>query len=153
MMDYKVPAIYKVTIIVVKNTITEQGDAGYMEFHVDDAVVLGGKVSLDDVEFAQSKIDEFRDLCSKLEDGSTVDSDKRKVLVDLALRVGINEYRFVSYDITDKGQIVRGSSEYVTPREGLVKLANSFILKEPEILSNSMLPNESKEELYDKICT
>lgn len=83
----------------------------------------------------------------------TENSGTRKVLVDLALRVGINEYRFVSCDITDKGQIVCGSSEYVTPREGLIKLANSFILQEPEILSNSMLPNESKKELYDKTCT
>ena len=31
---------------------------------------------------------------------------ERKVIVDLALKVGVNEYRFVVYDITDDGKIL-----------------------------------------------
>lgn len=52
---------------------------------------------------------------------------ERKVIVDLALKVGMNEYRFVAYDVTDDGEIVWNSGAYVTPSEDIVKLANSFV--------------------------
>ena len=66
---------------------------------------------------------------------------ERKVIVDLALKVGVNEHRFVVYDITDDGKILWNSSKYITPGEDIVKLANSFIRRESDILSNSMLSN------------
>lgn len=50
-----------------------------------------------------------------------------KVIVDLALRVGINKYRFVVYDIADGGKILWDSGEYIIPCDSIVKLANSFI--------------------------
>lgn len=37
---------------------------------------------------------------------------ERKVIVDLALKVGVNEYRFVVYDITDDGKILFFSEGY-----------------------------------------
>lgn len=64
---------------------------------------------------------------------------ERKVIVDLALKVGVNKYRFVAYDITDDGKILWNSGKYVTPREDIVKLANSFIRQKSDILANSML--------------
>lgn len=67
--------------------------------------------------------------------------DERKVIVDLALKVGVNKYRFVAYNIADDGKILWNSSEYITPCEEIVKLANSFIKQRSDILSNSMLPN------------
>ena len=60
---------------------------------------------------------------------------ERKVIVDLALKVGVNEYRFVVYDITDDGKILWNSSKYVTPCEDIVKLANSYIKKKSFITS------------------
>lgn len=66
---------------------------------------------------------------------------ERKVIVDLALKAGVNEYRFVVYDITDDGKILWNSSKYITPCEDIVKLANSFIQQKSDILSNSMLSN------------
>lgn len=69
---------------------------------------------------------------------------ERKVIVDLALKVGVNEYRFVVYDITDDGKILWNSSKYVTPCEDIVKLANSFIRQKSDILSNSMLSNATQ---------
>ena len=66
---------------------------------------------------------------------------ERKVIVDLALKAGVNEYRFVVYDITDDGKIIWNSSKYITPCEDIVKLANSFIQQKSDILSNSMLSN------------
>lgn len=73
---------------------------------------------------------------------------ERKVIVDLALKVGVNEYRFVVYDITDDGKILWNSSKYITPCEDIVKLANSFIRQKSDILSNSMLSNATQAILY-----
>lgn len=56
------------TFCIVKNVITACDGEDYMELCVDGESVLGGKIPLDDVEFAQSKIDEFRDMCSNLDD-------------------------------------------------------------------------------------
>lgn len=64
---------------------------------------------------------------------------ERKVIVDLALKVGVNKYRFVAYDVTDGGKILWNSSKYVTPREDIVKLANSFIRQKSDILANILL--------------
>ena len=69
---------------------------------------------------------------------------ERKVIVDLALRVGVNKYRFVVYDITNDGKILWNSGKYITPCEDIVKLANSFIRQKSYILSNSMLSNAAK---------
>ena len=66
---------------------------------------------------------------------------ERKVIVDLALRVGVNKYRSVVYDITNNGKILWNSGKYITPCEDIVKLANSFIRQKSDILSNSMLSN------------
>lgn len=74
----------------------------------------------------------------------TQDRIERKVIVDLALKVGVNEYRFVVYDITDDGKILWNSSKYVTPCENIVKLANSFIRQKSDILANSMLSNATQ---------
>lgn len=69
---------------------------------------------------------------------------ERKVIVDLALRVGVNKYRFVVYDITNDGKILWNSGKYITPCEDIVKLANSFIRQKSDILPNSMLSNAAK---------
>ena len=36
---------------------------------------------------------------------TTQNRTERKIIVDLALKVGLSEYRFVAYDITDDGKI------------------------------------------------
>lgn len=77
----------------------------------------------------------------------TQKQDERKVIVDLALKVGINKYRFVAYTIASDGKILWNSSEYITPREEIVKLANSFIKQRSDILSNSMLPSITQATL------
>lgn len=72
---------------------------------------------------------------------------ERKVIVDLALKVGMNEYRFVEYDVTDDGGIVWNSGAYVTPSENIVKLANSFVRQRKDVLANSMLSNATQAML------
>ena len=76
---------------------------------------------------------------------------ERKVIVDLALKVGVNKYRFVAYDITDDGKILWNSGKYVTPCEDIVKLANSLIRQKSDILANSMLCR-SDQAFLQKSC-
>ena len=57
---------------------------------------------------------------------STQNRIERKVIVDLALKVGVNGYRFVVYDITDDGKILWNSSKYITPCEDIVKTCKFF---------------------------
>ena len=70
---------------------------------------------------------------------ATQNRAERKIIVDLALKVGLNEYRFVVCDITDEGKILWNSGKHVTPCDNVVRLANSFIRQRREILPNSML--------------
>ena len=72
---------------------------------------------------------------------------ERKVIADLALKAGVNEYRFVEYDVTDDGEILLNSSKYVIPGKNIVRLANSFIRQNNEILANSMLSNATQAML------
>lgn len=77
----------------------------------------------------------------------TQNRPERKIIVDLALKVGINKYRFVSYNITDDGKILLNSSVYIIPCDDIIKLANSFIKQRSDILSNSMLPIATQNAL------
>lgn len=72
---------------------------------------------------------------------------ERKVIVDLALKTGLNKYRFVSYSVNDIGKILWSSSAYISPCAKIVTIANSIIKQKPEILSNSMLSSAAQEEL------
>lgn len=72
---------------------------------------------------------------------------ERKIIVDLALKVGLGEYRFVSYDITDDGKVLWNSSQYITPCENIISLANSFIRQRSELLPNSMLSSAAQTML------
>ena len=76
-------------------------------------------------------------------------TDDGKIL--LALKVGVNKYRFVAYDITDDGKILWNSGKYVTPCEDIVKLANSLIRQKSDILANSMLCR-SDQAFLQKSC-
>lgn len=78
---------------------------------------------------------------------TTQNRTERKIIVDLALKVGLNEYRFVAYDITDDGKILWNSSQYITPCENIVRLANSFIRQKSDILPNSMLSSAAQTML------
>lgn len=70
--------------------------------------------------------------------------EDKKIIVDLALKIGINKYRFVSYDISDDGKVILSSKEYINPSTDIVILANSFIVREKRILRNSILSNSER---------
>ncbi len=77
----------------------------------------------------------------------TKNRPEREVIVDLALKVGINQYRFVACKISDDGRILWNSSIYITPCNEIINLANSFIKQKSDILSNSMLSTAAQDAI------
>ena len=75
------------------------------------------------------------------------DRIQRKIIVDLALKVGINQYRFVMYDVTDDGILLWNTSKYIIPSEEIMRLANFFIKQRSNILPNSMLSSAMQDAL------
>lgn len=79
----------------------------------------------------------------------TLDASGRKIIVDLVLKVGFNEYRFVEYDISKEGKIILNSKGYIPPSNDIVKYANSIIRKYSSFLPNSMLSNSAQIKLFN----
>ena len=73
--------------------------------------------------------------------------ESKKIIVDLALKVGVNKYRFVEYDVGADGKLIWSSSSYVTPSEQLTTLSNHFIRKKETVLPNSMLPKNEQTQI------
>ena len=71
----------------------------------------------------------------------------KKIIVDLALKSGIDRYRFVEFTIDKNGRILTGSNSYVKPKQLLVDKANQFLKENKEIVINSFLPESRKKEL------
>lgn len=59
---------------------------------------------------------------------------RQKVLVDLALKTGLNKYRFVTFDVDNNGKIILNTNSYVNVSNDIEKAANSFCNRE-KILS------------------
>lgn len=71
----------------------------------------------------------------------------RKIIVDLALKCGMNQYRFVVFDISAEGKVIWNSSEYIVPDGDIVNAANKHLKDKCEIVSNSMLSAVRKKEI------
>ena len=61
------------------------------------------------------------------------------VLVDLALKTGIDKYRFVEFDINESGKIELDTYKYVSVNTFYETLANNFLKEKIEILLKSFL--------------
>lgn len=75
------------------------------------------------------------------------DNSERKVIVDLALKTGINQYRFAVFNVSAEGKITWSSSKYVIPNSNMIYLANAYLKEKSEIVENSMLPGTKKQGL------
>ncbi|CUP37882.1 Uncharacterised protein [Catenibacterium mitsuokai] len=69
------------------------------------------------------------------------------VLVDLALKTGIDKYRFVEFDINESGKIELDSYKYVSLNTFYEILANNFLKDRKEIVLNSNLTDSQKNQL------
>jgi len=77
------------------------------------------------------------------------EESKRKIIVDLALKCGINQYRFVVFDISNAGKVMWNTSEYIVPNDDIVDAANIYLKENREIVINSMLPTIKKKEILN----
>lgn len=69
------------------------------------------------------------------------------VLVDLALKTGIDKYRFVEFDINESGKIDLNSHRYVLLNTFYETLANNFLKDKKEIVLNSILTDSQINQL------
>lgn len=63
----------------------------------------------------------------------------KSILVDLALVVGCSKYRFVKFNLDDKGKIIWSSQSYVNVDNNLLKKVNSFLQGKTDCVTNSFL--------------
>lgn len=71
------------------------------------------------------------------------------VLVDLALKTGIDKYRFVEFDINESGKIDLNSYKYVSLNPFYETLANNFLKDKKEIVLNSILTDSQINQLLE----
>lgn len=75
----------------------------------------------------------------------SVQTNAKKVLVDLALKSGMSRYRFIEFNIGDDGNIIIGTYAYVAVEARIEELANKYLRDEKEIVIHSILPVSQKE--------
>ncbi len=71
----------------------------------------------------------------------------KKALVDLALKSGLDEYRFVAFDVDEQGKIILGTNSYIKVSKDLEKVANCFLKQKSDIVNNSFLTDTQKREI------
>ena len=71
------------------------------------------------------------------------------VLVDLALKIGIDKYRFVEFDINESGKIDLNSHRYVLLNAFYEILANNYLKEKKEIVLNSILADSQINQLLN----
>lgn len=72
-----------------------------------------------------------------------------RVLVDLALKTGIDKYRFVKFDINESGKIDLNSHRYVLLNAFYEILANNYLKEKKEIVLNSILADSQINQLLN----
>lgn len=73
-----------------------------------------------------------------------------RLIFDLALLSGVNEYRFVEIRWIKDHFLIK-SKKYVTPNDKVTKVANQILVKYPESLKNSMLSDKAIKRVIDNI--
>ena len=71
----------------------------------------------------------------------------KKALVDLALKSGLDEYRFVAFDVDNQGKIILSTNSYIKVSKDIEKVANSFLQQRSDIVNNSFLTDTQKREI------
>ena len=79
----------------------------------------------------------------------TFPSHSKKILIDLALKPGLDEYRFVAFDIDTDGVIILDSNKYVTVSKSIEYTANHFLQEKRDIVINSFLTDNQKQKLLN----
>ncbi|MCP1111560.1 hypothetical protein M2150_002033 [Lachnospiraceae bacterium PM6-15] len=72
---------------------------------------------------------------------------RKKVLVDLALKSGVDEFRFVDFPICQNGKIDISRHAYVNVETRVESMANEVLCENSEIVNNSILSEEKKRKI------
>lgn len=71
----------------------------------------------------------------------------KKALVDLALRSGLDEYRFVEFDVDDSGKLILNTNCYARVSKEIEEVANCFLQQKSDIVNNSILTDTQKRDI------
>ena len=75
--------------------------------------------------------------------------EDRHVIVDLALKNGIDKYRFIDFVLNSDGAIILDSNKYVTNDISLEKIANNFLIMNKDKIQNSVLTKSEIQNIID----
>lgn len=78
-----------------------------------------------------------------------VEYSGQKVIIDMALKTGMNQYRFLEASMNSNGKIQTENIKNVQVTSALEQQANTFLLERIDIVRNSMLPRSKKIELEE----
>lgn len=70
-----------------------------------------------------------------------------KIIVDLALKSGMDKYRFVEFDVDNNGRIVLNSNCYVQVSKEIEEKANFYLKQKGDIVLNSFLTDRQKQAI------
>lgn len=73
--------------------------------------------------------------------------NERKIIVDMALKSGMDHYRFIDFAIDKQGKIILNSHSYTQLDQYLEKKANCILQENGDVVLNSILPEYKKNEL------
>ena len=68
----------------------------------------------------------------------------RKIIVDLALKSGMDKYRFVEFDVDNNGRIVLNSNCYLQVSKEIEEKANFYLKQKGDIVLNSFLTDRTR---------
>lgn len=89
----------------------------------------------------------LKEIEEKLQPSACKDT---RLIFDLALSSGTNEYRFVEIRWIGDHFLIK-SKKYATPNDKVTKVANQILTKYPEVLKNSILSDKAIKRVIDNI--
>lgn len=72
---------------------------------------------------------------------------EKKIIVDLALKSGMDKYRFVEFSVDDNGKIILDSNCYVQVPKEIEEKANYYLKQKGDIVLNSFLTDRQKQAI------
>lgn len=71
----------------------------------------------------------------------------RRIVVDLALKSGMNQYRFLLLELSKAGKIIWNGNSYYKAPTCIEHWANIFLKEQKEFVENSVLSNRTAKKI------
>ena len=121
------------------------------EFNAIQNEEYSGIITILDYEISFLKTLKNQKLLNEIKKKSQSSTCKdAKVIFDLALLAGVNEYRFVGIRWIDDHFLIK-SKKYVIPDDEVIKTANQVLDKYPEVLKNSILSEKAIHRIINNV--